>query len=460
MRRYQEYLDFYEGRHFLRPRNGRTNLVVNYARTVVDKGVAYLLGRGLGFSVPPKPGSTARDRRRAERAEQLLYDVYWDNSLDAVDLQVAQNAGALGDGVYKVFWDPLEQRIRVVSVDPSGFFATWQADDPSRILRVEVAYAVAADAAESFAASAGLGDGVGSKGPHGILPAPLPGDTRALEVVETWTASELVLTVGEQVVRHGPNPYGWIPFVHVPNLQPANAFWGISDLVDVIPINRELDERISDQADIIRYHADPPIVFRGVTDHSDLAVGPGTVWDIPTDADVKLLEWQGQPPAVGEHIERTLRSLYEVSETPRTAFGETDQVLSGVALETQLRPIIQKTLRRHAFWTRALRDRNRMILRLAEQFGVEGAKPGDYAPYRSRVIWPPMVPRDDTQDVRNQVSLVQAGLRSHRTAMDALGTESPEEELARVLEDRARVGDSAEPAGDSAPNTDDTGEGA
>ena len=98
---------------------------------------------------------------------------------------------------------------------------------------------------------------------------------------------------------------------------------------------RELNERMSDQADVIRYHADPPVIFRGVTEHTDLAVGPGTVWDIPSDADVKLLEWQGQAVAVGEHIERLYRTLYEVTETPRAAFGDSGQMLSGVALETE-----------------------------------------------------------------------------------------------------------------------------
>ena len=61
---------------------------------------------------------------------------------------------------------------------------------------------------------------------------------------------------------------------HVPNMQPANQYWGQSDLVDLLPINRELDERLSDQADLIKYHADPPVVFKGVTDHSDLAEWP------------------------------------------------------------------------------------------------------------------------------------------------------------------------------------------
>jgi hypothetical protein len=29
---------------------------------------------------------------------------------------------------------------------------------------------------------------------------------------------------------------------------------------------------MSDQADVTCYHADPPVVFKGVADHSDLAV--------------------------------------------------------------------------------------------------------------------------------------------------------------------------------------------
>jgi len=54
-------------------------------------------------------------------------------------------------------------------------------------------------------------------------------------------------------------------------MQPANQYWVQSGPVDMLPINRELDERMSDQADLINYHADPPVVFKGVTDHSDLA---------------------------------------------------------------------------------------------------------------------------------------------------------------------------------------------
>ena len=82
------------------------------------------------------------------------------------------------------------------------------------------------------------------------------------------------------------------------------------------------------------------------------------------------------------------------------------------------------------------------MLALARQFGVGRLGQG-VEDHRIRVLWPPMLPKDDVTEVQNQVRLVTAGLRSHRSAMDALGTESPEEELARVQADRAVLGEAA-----------------
>src|SRR5829696_7063739 len=68
LRRYRDYLTFYEGQHYVTPRRGHSNLVANYARTIVDKGVSFLIGRGVGFAVedgpplPPAPLSPIRGK--------------------------------------------------------------------------------------------------------------------------------------------------------------------------------------------------------------------------------------------------------------------------------------------------------------------------------------------------------------------------------------------------------------
>lgn len=435
LRRYREYLALYDGKHWDRPRSGRSSLTVNYCRAIVDKGVSYLLGRGLNWSVEPRgqePGVGGRGRENADprppspdsasaasRIERYLYDVAEDEGLAAVDLMVAHNAALLGDGVYRVTWDPVGRRPKVTSLDPLSFFPDWSADELGAFWRVRVAYGLEAEAARRLYGVRRSGGTVG--------------------VVETWTAERFELEVDGAAVRSQANPYGAIPFVHVPNLPGANEVWGISDLRDLANLNRAYNERLSDQSDTIRYHADPPVIFKGVNEHTDLAVGPGTVWDLPADADVALLEWRGTTPAVEDHLKRLQTAIFEVAETPRTAFGDSGRLLSGVALETELRPLILRTLRKRTFWSVALRRRNGLILRLAERGGA--LPPGAAEGYRVKTIWPPMLPKDDAIEVRNNVSLVAAGLRSARSAMDALGTEDPEAELARVVEDRRRLGD-------------------
>ena len=448
LRRYQDLLDFYEGKHFARERRGRTSLAVNYARVVADKGVSYLFGRGVHFSVPaeandaPSPsrrrGEGGRLSERSGDAERILNRVAEENDLDLVLLQAATNASVLGDAALKLFWDAASGRARVVGVDPFRFFPTWAGDDVSTLREVALAGQLSlVEAQERF----GITD-FGSRAALTLTlsqrergPGLLPG-AGVVDTLELWTATRFRLVVGDQVVRDGPNPYGFIPFVHVPNLQPPNSSWGVSDLTHLIPLNRELDERMSDQADMIRYHADPPVVFRGVEEHSDLPVGPGTVWDLPRDADVALLEWRGNTPAVQDHIERVLRAIYDVSETPRTSFGDSGRLLSGVALETELQPLVHRTLRKRVSWSAALRQCARMLLLLTERF-EPGRAPGAFAPYRSQVIWPQMLPRDDDADARRNLGLVQGGLRSHRQAMEALGELDPEMELQRIREERA-----------------------
>ncbi len=441
LRRYRELLDFYEGHHFAAPRRGRTNLVVNYARAVVDKGVSYLFGRGIHLAVPElaalgedaaAPGQTARSgdaamrgpgAARARLAERLLAQIAEENDLDLLLLHAATNAAALGDAALKVCWDTAAGRVRILNVDPFRFFPTWASDDLAALQRVALCSRLAAAEARERYGWRGPGRSSGDE----------------VETLEVWTAERFQLLIEGELVREDSNPYGFIPFVHVPNLQPPNTPWGISDLVDLIPLNRELDERMSDQADLIRYHADPPVVFRGVERHSDLAVGPGTVWDLPRDADVSLLEWRGSLPTLQEHIERILRALYEVAETPRTSFGDSGRLLSGVALETELQPLIQRTLRKRVGWSAALRHVMRLALLLSERFDVRlrlDREPTPFAPYRVQVIWPPLLPRDDDAEAQRNLALVAGGLQAHRSAMDALGVLDPETELRRVRQDR------------------------
>lgn len=99
--RYQELWSYYDGAHYSSRRRGRTDLVVNYARAIVDKHVSYLFARGVMWDVPVE-GSDATAEQRAASAELTLTRLFDEAALFRTLLQAATNASVLGDAVLKV----------------------------------------------------------------------------------------------------------------------------------------------------------------------------------------------------------------------------------------------------------------------------------------------------------------------------------------------------------------------
>jgi hypothetical protein len=135
-----------------------------------------------------------------------------------------------------------------------------------------------------------------------------------------------------------------------------------------------------------------------------------------------------------QYVELLFRALHDLSETPRTAFGDSGRDLSGAALEVEVQPLVQKVARKRRAFDAFYRARNARLLDLLERFGgfeLAGLR-------QSVAIWPSVLPSDLDASVRNAASLVAGGMHSRRTAVANLGGADPEAEWQRVL-DEARV---------------------
>jgi len=156
------------------------------------------------------------------------------------------------------------------------------------------------------------------------------------------------------------------------------------------------------------------------------------MWELPERSRAYLLDMLsgGGVRLHIEYIDLLYRTLHDLAETPRTAFGDSGRVISGAALEVEMEPLVQKVNRKRAIWTTVIQKRNELMLRLMEMNGA-----GDLSPYRTLVQWPSLLPEDRSQLARDETALVEAGIHSRRRAMDALGEDAPEEEWARVLEE-------------------------
>src|SRR5712692_9948491 len=92
---YHELRQFYDGMHFTSARRGHSNLVANYGRAIVDKGVAFLFSRGIVFQGYLQP-------RSDDAIAIALANITHDARLGPTLLQAATNASMLGDAVLKI----------------------------------------------------------------------------------------------------------------------------------------------------------------------------------------------------------------------------------------------------------------------------------------------------------------------------------------------------------------------
>ncbi len=204
---------------------------------------------------------------------------------------------------------------------------------------------------------------------------------------------------------------------------------------------RELNRALSQLSLILELSGNPIAVLENVSESQDIAVQPGAVWELPERARAYLLDLL-QGGGVQLHVDYVnliYRTLHDLGETPRTAFGENRANLSGVALNLELDPLLKKVHRKRLIRTATYQKRNELVLRILEQqTGVR------HAPYRTRMVWGPVVPQDRSRLVEDERALVAAGIHSRRRAADELGVSDPDAEFGRWLEEQERLlGDGA-----------------
>jgi hypothetical protein len=431
-------------------------MTINYARALVRKVVSYALPDRVGFSVPaptlpvdPTPADDTRagdppegadiirarqhaSEQQANAVEGLLTELLDELDADRIDFALAIDSAVLGDGVVKVTWDTVAKRPRLAVVDPATLLAWWSPDTPTEAYRFQQQYVLPGQAVMAL--------GWAAQG--AMIPE------RTYPVVEDWTAERWTVSVAGQVARDEANPYGWLPYLVLPNNPSGSQFWGESDLDDLLDLCKQLNTRVSALADILELAGWPITVLENVDSAEGITVGPGARWELPEGAKAYLLNLL-KDGGVEQHVAyigELRTALHDLAETPRTAFGESGRAIAGAALQVELQPLVQKTKRKRRGLESLYRRRNAMLLDLMERFGgapVHGLR-------RTVPVWPPILPNDREADTRIGVQLVSQGIRSRRSVAADLGEEDPDAEMERIREEAQ--GGAEEAGGDEQGN--------
>ena len=441
MEGYRRYLGFYDGEHWPQWQisgTGHRLLVMNYIRTIIDKLTSYLIS-GMTFSL------SGEDPGQVAAAERALHQVYHRNNLSALDMETEADCAILGDGCYKVTWDEGEGRVRVTAPDVRTIYAWWVPDDPSTVYRVMAKYELPRQAAAMLypdfrAGAPTLYSGPSSPSLSGISSlrkqeSRAGGAQGVVTIVEDWTEDYFALYIGGALYRSMTNPYGFVPFIVFPNLREPKQFWGVSDMKSLIPVQEEINRATTQLSRVLEISGNPIAVFQNVADARDIPIEPGTTIDLGEEGKVYLLDLLkgGGVRLHIEYIDLLFRIMHDMAEVPRSAFGSLDRTLSGVALELDLQPLLQKVQRKRLLRTPVYERRNRMILNMLAKHAPDGV--GDVSGLHHEIIWAKALPRDQSRLIQDEIALVGASLHSRQTAMTNLGVLEPEAETRQIAEE-------------------------
>lgn len=402
------YWKFYKGNHwsYKRP-EGEPQNTINYSARFVDKGVAFLMGKGFTINV----------HKNAETViKEYVDNVLDDNNRLGMGVEMAQSGGITGNAWVRVSLEEYDKekfpmfyemypkgRIRITVLPSYTCFPRWSNHDKDRMESMKVIYPI----------------NVPDK----------DGNMKQVWYREEITPNTVVEYLDDEVISRKDNDLGQIYVVRVKNLLVANQSLGKSDLQDIIPLNKEFNEKTTDVSDIINYHASPITVVYGAKTNN-LEKGARKIWGgLPKDAKVENLELKTDLSASMNYIEMVKNAMFEIASMPSDALGAESAVsnTSGIALHIKNQPLIDTNNNKRITYEEGIQEIIRLVLRIADVYELEDF---DYEAFRKLkpaekwfydVEFPNPLPKDEILQVQIIAQKLTHNLITRIDALRELG---------------------------------------
>lgn len=350
------------------------NLRMNFAHMFIDKGVAFLFGKEVGFELTE--GETTPE-------EEYLDSVWQANRKMSLLQKLATSGAVCGTAFVKILWKP-GMDARLIICDPETVSVTLAEDDIDKVVSYRIRYPSVDP---------------NTKKPIVIQQLIEPDGLGWMITDQRGDASGgSMRTVGEQKW-----PYAFAPIVHCQNMIAPHEFWGMSDIEDdlVEAIDKE-NFTVSNILKILRYHAHPKTWARGVG-KADVRVNADELILLPNDnSTLQNLEMQSDLASSIQMHKELKQFVHELARVPEVATGKVESVgqLSGVALEILYQPLIEKTEAKRVTYGEMIVELNRRLLALGG-YGDE-----NYTQLR----WQDLLPKDALTQASAALSMKQLGV--------------------------------------------------
>ncbi len=202
----------------------------------------------------------------------------------------------------------------------------------------------------------------------------------------------------DTLVHDAPNPLGVLPVVHIQNLSQPFHYDGLSDVEPLIPLQDELNTRLSDRAHRVTLQSFKLYLAKGLDDETPVrAVTPGQVWTTSNpDAAIESFGGDAASPSEDNHIQQIREAMDKASAVNPIAAGvlraKVGQLSSENALRITLLGTLAKTQRKQLAFGRGLAQLASLILYALDMRGVYRTDPAERT---VTVQWPNPLPRNE-----------------------------------------------------------------
>lgn len=336
--KYATLWNYYHGKHKTQLKRAEglsdDNLILNYSRRIVDKGVSFLFGKPVEFQIVEGAETEAEKALRA-----LWVNEDWRGAfLNEVGLN-----GSIC-GTFFIQLVPTESGPpRLVNLNPASVFPVYNPTDIEDIIAYELRYR--------------YGD---------VLRRQVWALTEDRQSWQFWTEEmrrnrwqpvpmPIMNQFGQRETVTEPQewPFAWCPIVHGKNLPNPNSFYGLSDLEDA-DINDAINFVGSNTNRILKLYAHP-VIWGNNLGNKILDWSPGKTLDLGGSGEMHALEMTTDMTASQNHLRSLIKAYHEITRVPE---NDPDSLklgsMSGFALRILYSDLIEKTETKRRLYGRAL----------------------------------------------------------------------------------------------------------
>jgi|WetSurMetagenome_2_1015567.scaffolds.fasta_scaffold08462_2 hypothetical protein len=395
--RNQRYYKGYQDAQLKVTKGYDDNLITNYSRLVIDRGVSMLMGHDVDFYPPD------------EQSKEWL-DLCWEaNKKDICLHNMAKTGGIFGTPVVKIQPEGIAYKgnlyPRIVVQNTKYWKVITEPEDMEHVIRYRMEFNTKE----------------GNKEVTRREDFDLEDGTWYLrEYVNRGTGQFILLE--EQVI-----PYEFPLVLHWQNLPQFDSVYGEPDITDdILVLQDRINFMSSNISKIIRLHAHPKTFGTGLGNGAQIKFGPDDMPLLPEGADIKQLAYVNDLSSAQNYLLSLRQSMFDITRTVDiSSMSDKLGALTNFGLHVLYQDAMSKLATKQALYGEALEEINRRLLNIA---GLND-DPGE-------VEFGDALPENIAETVNAEKAMIDMGIQSKQGASQALNIEY-EETQAEIDESKA-----------------------